>query len=64
MDPNNDKLKGTFNASVGSMKEAAGKAWGDKELQTEGSVPKTRGQAQKFSGAVKDGIKKGRRCWE
>lgn len=58
MEPNKEKLKGTFNTVVGSLKENAGKATGDKDLETEGQVQKTQGQAQKLSGAVQDTIQK------
>lgn len=59
MDPNSDKVKGTVNTSVGSLKEAVGRATKNKGLENEGSVQKAKGRVQKFSGAVKDTIKQG-----
>ena len=59
MDPNNDKVKGTINASVGRLKEVVGRAAQDKDLEDEGTIQKTKGQVQKLSGAVKDSVKQG-----
>jgi uncharacterized protein YjbJ (UPF0337 family) len=59
MNSNNDKFKGSVNTAVGSLKEGAGRATGDNDLEAEGSIQKTKGQVQKLSGAVKDTIKKG-----
>ena len=56
----NDKVKGAFNSSVGSLKEGAGRAAGNQNLEAEGSMQKTKGQAQKLSGAIKDTIQKGK----
>ena len=60
MNSNNDKLKGSANTAAGSLKEGAGRATGNNRLEAEGSIQKTKGQAQKLSGAVKDTIKKGK----
>ena len=60
MNSSNDKLKGSVNTAVGSLKEGAGRASGNQELEAKGSIQKTKGQAQKLSGAVKDTIKKGK----
>jgi uncharacterized protein YjbJ (UPF0337 family) len=59
MSSNNDKLKGSVNTAVGGLKEGAGRATGNNDLEAEGSIQKTKGEAQKLSGAVKDTIKKG-----
>jgi len=58
MELNNDKLNGTINASVGKVKENAGKVTGDQNMEAEGAAQKTKGQVQKLSGSVKDTIKK------
>jgi uncharacterized protein YjbJ (UPF0337 family) len=58
MKSNYDKLKGTMNVSAGSLKEGVGKATGDQEMESEGTVQKTKGRAQKLSGAVQDSVKK------
>jgi len=60
MNSSNDKLKGSVNRAVGRLKEGAGRATGNKKLEAKGSIQKTKGQAQKLSGAVKDTIKKGK----
>ncbi len=60
MNANNDKLKGSVNSAVGSLKEGAGRAMGDKDLEAEGSMQKTKGQVQKLTGAVKDTLQKGK----
>jgi uncharacterized protein YjbJ (UPF0337 family) len=59
MNSNNDKLKGSVNSAVGNLKEGAGKATGNNNLRAEGMIQKTKGHAQKLSGAVKDSFKKG-----
>jgi uncharacterized protein YjbJ (UPF0337 family) len=60
MNSSKDKLKGSINTAVGSLKEGAGRATGNSELEAKGSIQKTKGQAQKLSGAVKDAINKGK----
>jgi len=60
MNSNNDKLKGSVNSTVGSIKEAAGKAAGNQRLEAEGSMQKTKGQVQKIAGSVKDVVKEGK----
>jgi uncharacterized protein YjbJ (UPF0337 family) len=60
MNSNNDKLKGSVNSTVGSVKEAAGKATGNQRMEAEGSAQKTKGQFQKLAGSVKDVVKKGK----
>ncbi len=64
MDPNSDKVKGTINASVGSLKEVVGEATRNRRLENEGTVQKTKGRIQKISGAVKDTIKQGRNLFK
>ena len=60
MNPSKDKLKGSINTSVGSLKECAGRATGNHELEAKGSIQKAKGQVQELSGAVKDTINKGK----
>ena len=59
MNSNNDKLKGSVNSAVGSLKKGAGRVTGNNDLEAEGSIQKTKGRVQKLSGAVKDTFKKG-----
>jgi uncharacterized protein YjbJ (UPF0337 family) len=60
MNPNQDKLKGSVNSAVGSLKEGAGRAMDDDDLEAEGYAQKIKGNAQKLSGAVQDAFKKGK----
>jgi uncharacterized protein YjbJ (UPF0337 family) len=60
MDLNKEKLKGTLNVSVGSLREGVGEASGDKDMRDEGAAQKARGRLQKLAGAIKDGIKQGK----
>jgi uncharacterized protein YjbJ (UPF0337 family) len=55
----NNKVAGTINTAMGSVKEEAGKFSGNQDMENEGAVQKTKGQAQKFAGAIQDVIKKG-----
>jgi uncharacterized protein YjbJ (UPF0337 family) len=49
-----DQVKGTAKDMKGSMKEAAGKATGDRELEAKGAGEKTMGKMQKGVGDLKD----------
>jgi uncharacterized protein YjbJ (UPF0337 family) len=60
MSSSKDKLKGSVNSAVGSLKEGAGRVTGNRDLEAEGSIQKTKGRAQKLRGAVKDTLKKGK----
>ena len=59
MNSTNDKLNGTFNSSVGKVKEMAGKAIDNQDLEVEGNIQKNRGKGQQVVGALKDKIKEG-----
>jgi uncharacterized protein YjbJ (UPF0337 family) len=50
-------VKGTAEKVKGSIKDTAGKALGDKEMQTEGKVDKAKGSAHNVAGDVKDAVK-------
>ena len=54
---NKDQVKGTMDKAKGSVKEAAGKAVGNKDLEAEGQVDKAGGAVQKKVGDVKEGAK-------
>ena len=54
MDSMNDKVKGNTNQAVGKIKEMAGYAVGNKNLESEGSAQKNDGKAQKNIGELKD----------
>jgi len=49
-----DEIKGAAKDMKGSMKEAAGKATGDREMEAEGATEKTMGKMQKGVGSMKD----------
>ena len=49
-----DEIKGTAKDMKGSMKEAAGKATGDRDMEAEGATEKTMGKVQKGVGNLKD----------
>ncbi|WP_294537716.1 CsbD family protein [uncultured Rhodoblastus sp.] len=53
-----DKLKGAANQVVGAVKEAAGQAVGNPNLEVEGSAQKLKGKTQEAVGDVKDAVKK------
>jgi uncharacterized protein YjbJ (UPF0337 family) len=50
---NTDKAKGTANEATGKVKEIAGKATGDQELQDRGTAEKVGGKVQQKVGDVK-----------
>ena len=60
MNSSKDKLKGSINTAVGSLKKGAGRATGNKKLEAKGSIQKAKGQVQKLKGSVKDTINKGK----
>ena len=49
-----EHVKGYADKAKGAIKEGAGKASGDKEMQHEGEVDKAKGDAHKAAGDVKD----------
>jgi uncharacterized protein YjbJ (UPF0337 family) len=53
-----EHVKGVADKAKGTIKDAAGKAMGDKELQAEGKVDKAKGAAHQAVGDVKDAARK------
>ena len=49
-----DQIKGAGKDMKGSMKEAAGKATGDRDLEAEGAADRTVGKVQKGVGDLKN----------
>ena len=49
-----DEIKGAAKDIKGSTKEAAGRATGDRKMEAEGSVEKTKGKVQRGIGNLKD----------
>ncbi len=52
-----DRVKGSAEQVKGTVKEAAGKAFGDKKLETEGKADKVAGKALNAIGGLKDAVR-------
>jgi uncharacterized protein YjbJ (UPF0337 family) len=52
-----EHVKGAADKAKGTIKDAAGKVTGDKELQTEGKLDKAKGSAHNAAGDVKDALR-------
>jgi uncharacterized protein YjbJ (UPF0337 family) len=52
-----EHVKGAADKAKGTIKDAAGKVTGDKELQSEGKMDKATGSAHNAAGDVKDAVK-------
>ena len=52
-----EHVKGTADKAKGAIKDTAGKATGDKELQSEGKMDKAKGDAHNVAGDLKDAVK-------
>jgi uncharacterized protein YjbJ (UPF0337 family) len=55
---NKDQVAGLAKQAKGSVKEAAGKATGNRRTEAEGMADKVEGKIQKAYGDVKDKVKK------
>ncbi len=55
---NRDQVAGLAKQMKGSVKQAAGKATGNRRTQVEGAADKIAGKVQKAFGDVKDRVKK------
>lgn len=53
-----DRVKGAARNVVGKIKEAFGKATGDKSMRAEGDKDQAAGKVQKTYGRAKDTVKK------
>jgi uncharacterized protein YjbJ (UPF0337 family) len=53
-----DKAKNTAQQTKGKLKEAAGKATGNKDLQAKGKADQTKGNVKQAGEKVKDALKK------
>ena len=54
---NKDQVKGRVEEAKGSVKEATGKAVGNKDLEARGTVDKAAGKAQSTYGDAKEKVK-------
>jgi uncharacterized protein YjbJ (UPF0337 family) len=55
MDP--DRVEGSAKKMKGNVKDAAGKALGDKKMQREGKADKAEGEFQNAVGSTEDNVK-------
>ncbi|MGL4291699.1 MAG: CsbD family protein [Phreatobacter sp.] len=58
MSSTTDKIKGLATEAAGNVKQAAGKAIGNKEMQIKGAIQERKGEAQQAVGKAKDAVKK------
>lgn len=52
-----DRVKGMAEQDKGKVKEATGKAMGDKKLETEGKMDRAEGKVRNTVGGMKDEIR-------
>ncbi len=52
-----DRIDGALKKMGGSVKEAAGKLFGDTKLETEGKADKAEGTVQNTVGGIKDTVR-------
>jgi uncharacterized protein YjbJ (UPF0337 family) len=52
-----DRIDGSAKQAGGAIKEAAGKALGDKKMETEGAAKKAEGKVQNAVGGLKDKVR-------
>jgi len=52
-----EHVKGAADKVKGVIKDTAGKITGDKKLQTEGKIDRTKGPARNVAGDVKDAVR-------
>jgi uncharacterized protein YjbJ (UPF0337 family) len=56
---NKDQVKGRYKEAKGKVKEVAGHAVGNKDVEVKGNVQKNAGKAQAAIGDTKEDLKKG-----
>jgi uncharacterized protein YjbJ (UPF0337 family) len=52
-----DRIEGSAEQAKGAVKEAAGKALGDKKLEIDGKADKAAGKVQNAVGGLKDAVR-------
>jgi uncharacterized protein YjbJ (UPF0337 family) len=52
-----DRIEGAGKQAGGAIKEAAGKAFGDKKMEAEGTAKKAEGKVQNAVGGAKDKVR-------
>lgn len=53
-----DRLKGRLRQTVGAMKQAVGRATGDRKTETEGTIEKSSGASQSALGRAKERLRR------
>ena len=61
MNSQNSKLKGVINSSLGAVKQTAGKAINDPDLESSGLAQKVEGNIQKVQGVIEEKLEKATR---
>jgi uncharacterized protein YjbJ (UPF0337 family) len=59
-----DRVEGAGHQAKGAVKDAAGKALGDKKMQTEGKAEKASGKVQNAVGGAKDAARETAKDWD
>ncbi len=54
--PNKDEMEGKWEKAKGWVKDTAGEATGDRELEAEGEAQRAKGETQETWGKVKRGV--------
>ena len=54
--PNNDEVEGKWEKTKGWVKDKAGEATGDRDLEAEGEMQRAEGETQETWGKVKRGV--------
>ena len=52
-----DRIEGSAKQAGGAVKETAGKALGDKKMESEGAAKKAEGKVQNAGGGLKDKLR-------
>jgi uncharacterized protein YjbJ (UPF0337 family) len=52
-----DRIKGSVDQAKGAMKEGAGKMFGDKKMENEGTADKAAGKLENAVGGAKDTLR-------
>jgi uncharacterized protein YjbJ (UPF0337 family) len=55
---NKEHVKGAADKAKGTVKDAAGKVTGDKQMQAEGKFDKAKGAARETMGDAKDAVRR------
>jgi uncharacterized protein YjbJ (UPF0337 family) len=54
--PNNDEVEGKYDRAVGAVKDKAGEALGDRDLEAEGEAQNAEGKGEETWGKLKRGV--------